>query len=533
MAQDKNTDQAYRLETVVSGLTKDQAEAMVNEFAKAKNQIAPEAQATGKIMAANQRRDWLGPIRRGLAKKDPFTLWRIVLVFVICWLPYVIVTFPGNLAGDSGTGISDFLGYTHETPNNPWFQNMFMAGFYSFGKWLGNPDIGIFIYCILQTALYIAVLSLVISELGQRSRAAGYMLLALYCLVPVFPLFAFQMGKDSNFALAIMVFVVYALRELKDSGFWQDKRSAGMIMLMIVLMGLFRNSAGWVPGIAFLLYAVFAVRTKPVIKMSVAVLAVVVATAVLPGAFGVPKVETRENMSMPLQTMAYYATEHPYDMTDEDKAIISSVIDYDTMLSRYDRNIADNIKNKAKFNEKTTGPFLQLWFRKFLKHPLTMINGMWLSNAKYIIPDSYGKIKPHVVVGYWLSDYFHEKLGLYNRNPNLTAIGDYVISWLKAPVVDLFIKIGLYTILLIVLVILAFAMKMPRYLFCLSPLLMVLIGCLLSPVNGYYRYAFPMIASVPIVAADMGCVIRDRIKSHSPRPAPKPRKKKQPKLQAA
>ena len=39
---------------------------------------------------------------------------------------------------------------------------------------------------------------------------------------------------------------------------------------------------------------------------------------------------------------------------------------------------------------------------------------------------------------------------------------------------------------------------------------MVLVACMLSPVNGYYRYAYPMILSVPVMfTGRLGCFMKE------------------------
>ena len=57
--------------------------------------------------------------------------------------------------------------------------------------------------------------------------------------------------------------------------------------------------------------------------------------------------------------------------------------------------------------------------------------------------------------------------------------------------------------MLLISILLLIVFKKGRYMLCFAPLLMVFIGCLLSPVNGYYRYAYAMIIGVPIAFTDL------------------------------
>ena len=130
-----------------------------------------------------------------------------------------------------------------------------------------------------------------------------------------------------------------------------------------------------------------------------------------------------------------------------------------------------------------------------------MAEGFYKSTYIYVSPAEYCTVKLHVWIGYEIAN--HGALGLSNTNPNSSTLKDYFNGWRDTPVIHLFVKIGLYSILLGVCVLLIIVFKQGRYMLCAAPLLMVFIGCLLSPVNGYYRYAYPMIAGVPVVLADL------------------------------
>ena len=106
--------------------------------------------------------------------------------------------FSGTITYDSGTSITDFLGMTNITSNNPLFQNILMGSFYSLGKALGNTDLGITLYCSLQVALELMLLSDVISDIGRRSKVTGFILIAHYCLMPLLPNYAFMFDRSED-----------------------------------------------------------------------------------------------------------------------------------------------------------------------------------------------------------------------------------------------------------------------------------------------------------------------------------------------
>ena len=421
-----------------------------------------------------------------------------------CWLPVCLLCMPGNIMWDTGSSIGQFLGIVYVTPNNPYFLNFFYGSVAYLGKLLGSANIAVFVYCLLQSALFIWLLSDMIAYIGERSAWAGYILLLLYGLAPIFPVYSMSMAKDTSLAAALLIYLTLTLRAVAEPGFLTDSRNMFRVGMSIVLISLVRNQAGWLPAVILLLYAVFVSKQRTVIVSSAAVvLAVAFFTVFLPRALLIPRGELRENMSAPLQTMAHYAMRHPEDMTDEDKQIISCVIDYDTMIAKYDPEISDPIKNIAVFDQDTTGPFITLWFSKFMKHPDTMAEGFYKSTHVYLVPGEESTSKPHVTIGFDVYAKTKEYLGLSNVNPNLNTLRAYVRGWLDRPGLRLLVTIGLYTVILLCSLLLMLVFKNGRYILCLGPLMMVLVGCLFSPVNGYFRYAYAMIAGVPVLFADM------------------------------
>ena len=433
-----------------------------------------------------------------------------VLLFVF-WIPIIMCCLPGNMMWDTGSGISQFLKVDYVTPNNPYFLNFLFGSVVYIGQLLGNANIAVMIYCLLQSGITIFLLANGICGMGRINQYAGYFLLIFYGLVPVYSIYSMSMSKDSCLAAAVLLYVVLALQSFREQDFWQNDRNTLMFSLSILLMTLTRNHSGWVPAIVFVLYSVFVLKQKNMIIKSTAVLLLVAFFALfLPAALRIPPTESKEGMSIPLQTMAYYAKTHPEDVSEEDKAVISQVLPYETMIESYDPWIADPIKNIANFSGETTGPFIRLWFQKLLRHPETMAEGFYKSTYIYVSPAEYCTVKLHVWIGYEIAN--QGALGLSNNNPNRSTLRDYFNGWLETPVIHLFVKIGLFSILLGVCILLMIIFKQGRYMLCIAPLLMIFIGCLLSPVNGYYRYAYPMIIGIPVLFADLLVTVVRRLK---------------------
>ena len=72
-------------------------------------------------------------------------------------------------------------------------------------------------------------------------------------------------------------------------------------------------------------------------------------------------------------------------------------------------------------------------------------------------------------------------------------------------VLGVWMKPGIYTWLLIMITMYTLYKKRYQRLTALLPLWCVLLGCLCSPVNGYYRYMLPIIWTTPLIIPSVMC----------------------------
>lgn len=450
--------------------------------------------------------------------------WIIFAGLVCCWLPYIVLCFPGNIAYDSGTAIAWYTGLDRSNPNNPYFLNFLMGFFYSLGGEWNHYLLGIALYCLLQAFLTAYLLSRMLSWMQARIRAkkAVWILAAVYALVPAFPLYAFTMVKDSIFALAILFYEYLTLRALSDPDrFWESRWNCILYAAAIVLTGLARNYAGYLPAAAFLIYALHTRRGRIVITACSTAAGVLFFTLLLPRLLGIPAAESRETLSVPIQMTAGVIQEHPEDVSAEERETLTAVLPWEDWTQRYQPDLADPLKDAARLDRETTGPFLRTWAGMAWRHPGTALRAWTRMTDGYFLPWAQTKVKDHAVIGNRMNKDVLRALKLNRWGNPLTENARTVDEWfLNIPGVGWLAKIGLYSWLLIGLTVFVLIRVKGRYLLCLAPLLMVLAGCVFSPVNGYYRYAFPYILSVPpvllLIAGNPECRRRGKGKADLP-----------------
>ena len=433
----------------------------------------------------------------------PYSFFSVALFFL--WLPYFVLCFPGNVSWDAGTSIMYVLNLetSKSALNNPYFQNWLFGGFAALGRLLGSIRSGIFLYCLLQYVLECIILGKIVFFLRNTWKVKWYFILflmLLYGFLPVFPIFAVSMGKDSNWGLSLLFFVYYAFQIIDDPvGFFADRRKRICFSLTLIIIALLRNHAVFIalvgPWIFMLLRSnrktgLYRVLVFPTVGA-------ILVSSVVPAVCGIPSPQNKEDLSFPLQTTAVYVLQYPDDITDEERAAIESVIPADA-FQEYSPGFADPLKSRSRFTDGNTAPFLKAWLRLMIRHPSVLLKGLYRAASGYFDPFRLTGIKPHVQLGFYISSAAKEKLQLVDLEPTrLEIVKKLDNRSLNTPVVGLFARIGLYSILLLVSFVLS--LRRREFLLCTVPLLLILAGCALSPVNGYYRYSYPYIVVVPFV----------------------------------
>ena len=443
-----------------------------------------------------QRQNEKAPVSRSKSR----VFWASFLFLLLCWLPYYLGSFPGNTAWDTGSAILTHLG-SEQNFNNPPFLILLYGLVYRAGSLLGGFHISVAVYCTLQMLLYLLVYSRSM-VLVSRSKAPLWLqcaVLLLLGLLPVFPMYALCMGKDSSFGLGLLVFCLGIYEQLQDDGFFSDKLRMGGFLCACVLTPLTRNGAFWIIAAFLMVLLLVQVRRKGGRRIF---LSVALAATVLSGLFFPSKADIGENLSIPLQQIAYCLQSHP--LSQQEQEIVSRVIPVDA-FQNYDPQISDPIKKHFRHDasDQEVLDFLAVWLKQAVKHPISYCKSFYLHTDGYYTPGLlYNHVKPHLQLGLQGSEAFRELANWPPKNGGLKLISRFDRLLSNTAGLQLLQSIGFYT--WIALFTIAFCLGDPARkhpwleLTPLLPAVLVLLGCCFSPVNGYFRYAYPAVCCIPI-----------------------------------
>ncbi len=427
-------------------------------------------------------------------------------ILAASYLPFLILAFPGNLCWDAIGQIDQVIGDVSYSTHHPLFHTLIMGGLVKAGESLfHSPEIGLFLYMLLQDTMLAAALAATIAVLSGRGARFSLLLVLqlLYCLTPVYSNMASTAVKDVPYASCVIVYCIWLALLLEKPERIRNRKF--IISFFFIQLGviLFRNNGLYVvllSGIAgfLFLFRKYGLRERILCLFAAFGGSVVTAKLILallafichatPGSPG-------EMMSLPFQQTARYLQLYQDEISDTERVSIEALLgDVGTAAAKYDPASADPVK--ALFDRTASAKeliaYMNAWFQGLMKHPGTYFEAFFLhvygwfdpavSNSIRYEADTYDAIRQ----GGLFPD--AEKLLIfYYRFAGRTLLGFFENTGASVWA----------------LVFLTFYQKRHRQRAAVcagAPLWVSLLICMASPCFfGHPRYAFPILFTLPFL----------------------------------
>ncbi|MGN1371592.1 MAG: DUF6020 family protein [Candidatus Coprovivens sp.] len=449
-------------------------------------------------------------------EEHPF-LFSITIIF-ICWLPYIIAFYPIILSPDPSYQIKQFFGIRTKyadyavlldenvvlTNHHPVLHTLLIGGCLKIGTLLGNDNLGLFFYSIIQITLFSSTLAYTIKYLIKNlklSNKIGLVVLLVYSFVPMFPFYAMSGVKDVIFSTFVILYVIMLHKIISNNGNGFKKWHYVIMVLLMLLVILFRNNGLYVILLSFP-FLILVVRKKWKTYLIIFIITIGLSTCyskVLLPAFKITSGSIREVLSIPFQQTARYVKYHSDELSKSDIEIIDNVLVYEDLATRYKPEISDPVKNK--YNKYTTSDelkdYFKVWLKGLVKHPVTYIDATIENVYGYFYPEKtnwyiYYKFDSRIT-----SDGFD-----YHYN-SLDNLRESLVLWANVfvgiPIIGLLSNIGFSTWIVLLLVCYILYKKEYKKIVLYLPALISILVCVASPVNTYFRYAIPYIFCLPLM----------------------------------
>ncbi len=429
--------------------------------------------------------------------------WIVAIILFICWVPYIILRYPAGFEYDAYFQTADFIEGTL-TAHWPPASSAWMGGFVLIGQKLFNsPDIGIFLYCIIQ----LIIGSLIFSYITVAMRRLNvpvmwvYISIVIFALIPVYPGYIGSVVKDAPYAYMVALYVTI-LAEYIELGINRSKLVG--ITISGLLMSILRNNGIFIIGAIFgVSILAFFIKKQKIYMALIAVSLVQIvciilySSALLP-ALGIQSTSEAEALSVPFQQTARLAHLYPEEISEEEADIINTVLDFKTITDEYNPELSDPVKATYHSDNKSDfGKYILVWLKQGLKRPDVYIDAFLLNSIGFIYPDVRMWNSP-VVSGVYSQVYNSRSVQFdvdWGQILKREEFKDNISFIENLPIVFPFVNTAIS--LWIVLILFAWAMnkKDLNLIVILIPSIIGALVCLASPtyMNNGARYAIPII----------------------------------------
>lgn len=438
------------------------------------------------------------------------------LIILICWLPYIISFYPVILSPDPTNQIKSFFslptryieGVKLVDPNllltndNPIAHTAILGSAAKVGYIIGDINIGLFIYSIIQISILLLVFSYSIEYLIKIKVPNIFIFLTLgtYALVPLFPFYAMSAVKDVIFSALILVYVIKLFDLIRYNNF--NKREYIKLAILMLFICLARNNGIYHIALSLPFTLIFLKKSRKPILISFlsALIIYILFINVGLNLLHVTPGNKREMFSIPFQQTARYVKYYEDDLTEEERKIIDKVLDIETLTERYNPIKSDPVKNgfNALSTDEDFSNYLKLWFKLLFRHPNVYVEAT-MNNI-------YGYFYPNTTKWYIYHEEYKDRLNetrIFNYHYNdldfsRKILSGFGVAFPSIPIIGMFANIGFMVWMYLYMLVVLIKKKLYKYIIVIAPALSLILVCVAGPVNTYFRYTLPYVFAFPV-----------------------------------
>lgn len=432
-------------------------------------------------------------------------------LILLGWLPWVLACLPGSVDWDSHTQICQALGSMEMTAHHTVLSTWLHGGLVQVGRLFGSDNLGVFLYVLLQCLVCAWIYGQIVAFCAKLKapRWLQYAVTSFFALVPVWGAFAQSMVKDTLFAAVFSLFVLYTA----DVWIFADEYEAQPILyaryaVSALLVCLLRNNGVIAVFPVLLLMGCRAAwKRKNWKRVAVAVSVIVVYFAfnsIMTNLLSIAPGGINEALSIPLQQTARYVVVYGDEVTEEERAAIDAVVDYDQLAENYQPMISDGVKGLYKNpSSQDLMRYFKTWFSMFWKHPTCYLQATQANSyGYYTIAESNFDLEYYMFINEPSMEWKDLNISYLDTSGEARYIlYHWALLFERLPLLGLLANHGFVTWWLVAICAWLLKRKAGQALPAVLAVGMLWLTCVASPVNDLLRYFLPILACLPIFLA--------------------------------
>ena len=443
----------------------------------------------------------------------PFMAIRVLFFFIF---------FPGSTTWDSMYIIEEGLGYWPLTNSHPYIYTWIVSLFSKIGiKFFGSLGIGVSIFNFLTLVVTSVIIVFVLYKLFEIFNINKYLKVGLFIFYAFFSNFiitSFTMYKDVylvNFLL--LFFLSMVLINYLPVRFFSSTYSLPLFVLSFLgVYMLHRKAVIYVLVGVVVLFLYSKLYKKQIAKYVI----ISVLVTLLINALGTialrPEASKKkyDYLSSRFQQLAAAVYYHPESFTKSELEFYDSTLGLDNNKN-FLQGEADPIKNKME-NEQFKGKereFFKIWWKGYRNHPKTYIDAVLNLSVSYWyiynLPDM-AYVSSYYEAMYSRENNWFGNKKIYDKGMSFSQEETihsnlfkyvYELHWALGDLstIELLYRPGFYTIVLILILMLAILKRDKRLLPIVFFVLSIILTCIYSPIVNYFRYSYAYMMIIPLL----------------------------------
>ena len=436
----------------------------------------------------------------GKEKNYPKIFLISFIVIVVCYLPYLIIFFPGIITADSLTGLNMLLKIYPVSDSHTILHLLFMYIPFKIGSLISN-NINISVGLISLTQIIVMALTFAYAIKFLKTRKVPNKILIIimlfYGLLPVNGFYSITLWKDIIFSCSVVLLTIECFKLIERKNNITFKNSYLFVITSLLVVFTRNNAIYMYVVLSMISIIVFKKNLKVIVPM---ILIVFASYVIVKGPiFNVLKIEkssSAEYIAIPLQQIGRMAYKD-VKFTKKEKELTDKLIPLEELKKSYNPEITDPIKFNKQYNtkefEKNKKEYLKLWINLCYKHPKIAIEAYLTSTLGYWYPG----------VEYWVTtaEIDDNQIGVhtYSFIPNsFREKFSHIISN-KIPLIGFFNCIGFSFWLIFTSMYITIKKKGKRLLYIYVPVLGIWLTLLIAaPVFAEFRYTYSALLCLPV-----------------------------------
>lgn len=421
-----------------------------------------------------------------------------LIIILFCWLPYILTFAPGSVQGDSLNSIRQIQEGNYNN-HHPVLYTLFLSIFIEIGKRIGNINVGIFFYTIIQTTIMLSGIAYVLFWLRKNyiNKIFIGITTIYFALLSVFPSYAIVLWKDPIFSIALLILSIRLFDCVTEKGIETTCKNLIIIDVLCLTIIFFRNNGVYIiVATVVVLFLMFKGKIKYLVLNIFIVVAVsLIVQGPIYDMAGVEKAQT-EAFGIPIQQIAAVVVERDEKVLSENqKNVIYSLIPRDKIIENYTPGRVDDIKFNAEFDdeylEKHKVEILNVW--------LELLPENFITYVKAYVSETFGFWYPCIQNEYGYTSYavFDNSYQIYSSDIIEKIFGHSIKKYLEKD----YVKLGsglLIWIMLISMVLCCKRSGYKKYVGFLPPLFCWLAILCATPVAFSLRYVYVLALELPL-----------------------------------